>query len=454
MRRTPTSFARATFVSRTQKWLLRRSIVFTWLLAFFLCDSVVMAQDRPAKRVWIEQFRGSQAEILREAVARALIRDESIELIPQAAVAATTERVGERESAETTRLLIARELRADAIVGGTITLVRGEYTIEIIVRNGADGETLSETQWNDRRASALATKIEQELTDQLFAVFEASSAAPWQAPNTVPTGESGQSPGARPAAGQAVTSGTPPAVTVQALERALELQLGFEILRRDFVYNDDIFGALRGYRLPVGGAFSGKVALYPGGFSSSELASCFGLEVEFGNGLVLSSKSDTNKSFPTNFSRYQVSATARVPWDIFRFRVEVGYGEHVFEIDPAGPGQPRPDVPDTDYAFVVLGGGVDARLTPDISAWIAANYLHLVRANELLTEHYFPYGKGGGVDLNIGLNYRVWHALGVAAEFRWRRFLFDMQSSPGDRYVAGGATEDYLSAWFGMTWGL
>jgi hypothetical protein len=79
------------------------------------------------------------------------------------------------------------------------------------------------------------------------------------------------------------------------------------------------------------------------------------------------------------------------------------------------------------------------------------DYLKVLSAGAL-TSTTFPHASANGLDAALGAGYEIGRTFELQASASLRRYGFDMRSQPGDRVVAGGASDQYLSMVFGIAY--
>jgi hypothetical protein len=115
-----------------------------------------------------------------------------------------------------------------------------------------------------------------------------------------------------------------------------------------------------------------------------------------------------------------------------------------------------PDLP--EFSGIVSTSYVFAR--PELSARRAVSeslalfgtfgYMVLYSAGELETT-YFENLSGAGSSLSAGVLVDLGGGLEARAAVDYRRYAFEMHASPGDRFVAGGATDETVGITVGLS---
>jgi hypothetical protein len=123
----------------------------------------------------------------------------------------------------------------------------------------------------------------------------------------------------------------------------------------------------------------------------------------------------------------------------------VAYAVNSFSVTTDKADAMAPRLPGVEYKQVRAGGSIRYAATEQISLLGGASYLHLLGAGELATA-YFPRATGHGGEGHGGVAFRFSTPKGLEARIMvdLRRYVFAMNSRPGDDHVAGGATDQYL----------
>jgi hypothetical protein len=129
----------------------------------------------------------------------------------------------------------------------------------------------------------------------------------------------------------------------------------------------------------------------------------------------------------------------------------LAYAVNRFEVtsDRAGPMALR--LPGVEYEQARVGGSIRFAMFRNVSLLGGASYLHLLALGEL-ARAYFPRATGhggeghGGVAIRLGAR----SALEARVMVDLRRYVFAMNSVPGDEHVVGGAVDQYLGLNVGL----
>jgi hypothetical protein len=107
--------------------------------------------------------------------------------------------------------------------------------------------------------------------------------------------------------------------------------------------------------------------------------------------------------------------------------------------------------PNVHYQVLRAGLGTRAALSSHFSLRASVDYLHVLSAGAL-TSTAFPRATVTGVDVSLGAGYGIGKTFEIQAAGALRRYGFDMRSRPGDAFIAGGASDQYLSMIIGLAY--
>jgi hypothetical protein len=232
------------------------------------------------------------------------------------------------------------------------------------------------------------------------------------------------------------------------IEGALSLHMFYRQQR----YNQDLFQALRPYRV-IAPALGGSVALYPGAAFGTGVLSNIGVAAAYERAIGLTSGvAGADVKFPTSSDAFLVGPQYRFAFDPFRFAVRAGYAWRAFTISNS-PSELKPDIPSVDYRNVFAQAFVTWEPGTLFAVDLEAGYHYLLSLGELGSASYFPHATGAGVDASLGLTLLL-HPAEVQLAVDVEHYFFSMNPRLGDPYIAGGALDDYLGVRLTVQFGL
>lgn len=243
---------------------------------------------------------------------------------------------------------------------------------------------------------------------------------------------------------EAAPSPRPPTVPSQGGAVLLDASLGAASLLRLLDYSDDLFGALREYRLPMSALGALRVEAWPAARMGGTL-SYFGLTASAEQSFLLKSGTKGGPSFSTNAQRITLGLLGRLPVQSAEVTLSAAYGWQDFSISGEGDSA-RPDIPNVTYRFLRGGAGLRVDVTPRVAALASAAYLHVLDSGQIATSDYFPRLTVAGVEAGLGAAWQFSSPWELRVGVDYRRYFFSMHPEPGDRLIAGGALDNYVVA--------
>jgi len=120
--------------------------------------------------------------------------------------------------------------------------------------------------------------------------------------------------------------------------------------------------------------------------------------------------------------------------------VAFAYGRTAFTFDDGG--QLLGGTPSADYRY--LRPALDARVAfGPVIVRADAGYRAVLSAGYVGS--HFPRADIGGVDVSVGLTVKLPKRLELGLSGQYQRYFYDMNSQPGDPFVAGGALDEFVT---------
>jgi hypothetical protein len=228
------------------------------------------------------------------------------------------------------------------------------------------------------------------------------------------------------------------------------------------LYPDSGFKELNTYELPLGPALLVDIRFYPGAFFSRGLAANIGLVAHFEQGFATKSiygeNTDQEKELETSMQEIRVGLMGRIPLGESEIDLSGEYGIHKFRLNgdeqgTVGTGTVTdnfPLVPDTDYTFIRVGLEGRFRFSEFMVGVHVAPRI-VLGVGDLASDAWFPEASGMGFDTGLMLGYGIIPSLDVVVGVDYLRYGFDFNPIPvGAPVVAGGATDEYTSAYLAL----
>lgn len=414
--------------ARTQRELVKKIDGEGWkLLGPTIEEATPPKASKP--RLVLLALSGSQAGAVRSAIEKALAKSPDFELLPDAEAEAA--RPGEAPG-PADRVLVAAALGASLLVSGEVQGTRA-LKLTLALYNGKNGEPLGEVKLDAATAALLERAIARDLPKKLAAV--AAEAQPPTPPREEPV--------------EAAPDEAPPPAKAARLPSPLEAALTVGAGTRNYRYSDDLFAALRAYKMGPTPAAAVSARWYPGAHFTAGIAANVGLAVAYEQAFLIQSEAN-GETYDTRSREWLAGLHARLPVGALELGVDLGLGAHAFEVDDDAK---QPLVPSVDYHFI--RAGVDARYRfGSLLFGGGFGYRHVTDAGEVGSDAWFPRMDVAGLDLGAHAGYEVIPRVSLLVGARYRRYWYSMNPEPGDPFVAGGALDSYITGWAGLGWEL
>ena len=397
------------------------------------------------KRVAVLAFTGTKSGTVRSYAVGSLKKAKGISVVPDKSLR-DVEMPDDPKADDITAA--AAVLDAALLISGSVDSKKGKYTLDVIARNGADGQVMAEFSLNGRGLLGLRGSVVKDLPKKLAGPFE-RSAVPEPPEEQIEEAAGASESGGAGDAGEEEEEEEEEAASPGDDKRPSPLEIigGVRAFSRNFRYTDDLFDALRSYKLGAAPAFLIQGRWYPAAHFSGGIPSHIGLVGGYEQGVFLKSQVADGEELTTKMSEWYAGLRYRIPIEKHELGVQGTYGKHSFKVedDPAAP-----LVPDVDYTY--LRFGLDGRVRVDqILLGAHFGYRMLLDTGELQSDAWFPNTGGGGVDAGLFAGYEFITGVALVAGFDFRRYFFSFDPSPGDPLIAGGAVDEYLSGWGGLS---
>jgi hypothetical protein len=253
-----------------------------------------------------------------------------------------------------------------------------------------------------------------------------------------------------------------------AILKPLDIRAGVRFSKRTFAFRDTLSQLYpdRGVRNPLrdynGGldlAVFARLELYPAAlFGADGFASNLGLVGSFSYGIPSTTvyrpaDGSAPKNLTSQVHEWNLGARVRVPFSTKAgLGITAAYGQQRYFLKGDEMGSL---VPDIQYGYLRLGPDlwVDiGKIT--VEAFVGGRIV--LGTGELEEPRLWFRNVGArGFDAGLNLSYAVSPSIAVLAGFDFTRYGFNFNPiQPGDLYVAGGATDQYIGGWLGASFRL
>jgi hypothetical protein len=219
----------------------------------------------------------------------------------------------------------------------------------------------------------------------------------------------------------------------------LEVAAGLRGFHRRLAFEGDLFERFQSHAI-TGPALAAEVSIFPLRY--------LGLTMNGHSALGLRTRDAQGKMYTTEVYDGEGGLAGRVFVGSFVLRPAVLAG--IDRVLFTAPDEPKySGRVSTSYTF--LHPQIAVRYEPGAVAWFArGGYLILGSSGEFETD-YFSRASGAGVEGTVGVAYTLSGGVELRAAVDYRRFMFDMNSEPGDRFVVGGAVDERLGVTLGLS---
>jgi hypothetical protein len=413
---------------------MTRSIIFLVAVALFMVAPAPAWSSESTHRVAvIKGFAGPQAERIQGAVETGL--SGRYDVVPDSRVAAAAQRqgVGLVGSADFARLGRALDVRA-FVSAYTEKRDRRGWQVRLVVRRGDTGAPVGRLLVTGRRLDRLERTLTRQTSPQLQALVEEAV-----------TLKSNSSDADGPLQASAYES---EAVVEDGDNRPgelIEVAVDGRVFSRSFSYVQNLNG-LPEYRLNRAFASALEATIRPGVLISDHLAP-IGIVGGLEYGVGVSSVSAGQRRQASDVRGYSVGLEYRLFLGPASVAPQLGYAASSFIT-----GDLQGNAPNVRYRTLSAGAAGRVQLLPRLALLGRAAYLHALSAGPLSEPGRFSRATIRGVQGEATAAFAVTNQVEVRASAGLRRYGFDMNSKPGDFWVAGGAIDQQMWGGLGLAY--
>ena len=411
-------------------------------------------------RLVIRPFAGAQAARVRGAAVRGL-RQESVELFPNKQFVDEAKNLGVNLRADGGHIAPASALAVSGLIEGDVLREDGVWSAYVRLVDGDSAEVISQHFYDASTLAALAKSVQvnigrdfrKDIRKLGVAVPASMAAAPIAAVTAAP---------AEPAPKKAEVKYKTKR-SKKERPAAVDIEVDFRLVRRDFTYKDDLRDDLRDYRLDIGPGVGMKFQYFPGAHFTAGVGAQFGIDFEWERLFNFDSTRDDGANdvakFPTESQQFLVGLRWRYPTGQWEPSVVLDYGVHTFRFGVSGPAVPGEDstagIPSVKYEFVRIGAGFRVAIGKEELFIIAANaaFRGVFSVGGIGTSLWFPEAKANGMDAGLMFGFALPKGFEVRLGVDYRRYGFDLNPVPPDPpFVAGGAADQFWGFSIGVAW--
>jgi len=405
-------------------------------------------------RLVVRPFTGTQAAKIRGAAVRGL-RSEPIELFPNRQFVDKARSLGIDLESDGGHVAPASALAVSGLIEGDVLREDGVWSAYVRLVDGGSATVISQHFYDASTSAALAKSVQANIGPDFRKDIKKLGVAAPAAVAVVPVAAMTAPPvekGAKKDEAEVKYKAPRPK---GELPTAVDIEVDFRLVHRNFTYKDDLRGNLRDYKLNIGPGVGTKFQYFPGAHFTAGVGAQFGIDFEWERLFNFDSTRSDGETFPTESQQFLIGLRWRYPtgrWEPF---VVADYGVHTFRFGVSGPPVQTAGIPSVKYEFVRLGGGFRVGIGKEERFIVAMNaaFRGVFSLGGIGTDLWFPEAKANGMDAMLMLGY----ALPLGFEIRiggdYRRYWFDLNPvPPNPPYVAGGALDQYWGASIGLAW--
>ena len=429
-----------------------------------------------------------------------VLKGDGYEVVGAKEIDGTAKSVGVELDSNDGFKAVAKELAISAFVTGEVAKKKAKLT----VRNGADGSVSGEGSFGGANPNKVAADVREGFSRRLGSAVDRGRApagaktpqAP--APEAEEPADDAAAAGAADASKAAVDDSTKtstkteetPADKSAAPEetaakkadapaeesgavgpRALDVELGLRGFSRSLTYNQDLYGALRSYKLTLGPAVVANLLVFPMAFFTDSFLSNIGVEANIEQAFGVTSSVPANPNGPfvngatfnTIIHDYNIGVRYRIPFsggdEVAAF---FGGGEHAFSFrdgSSAMDARSMLSIPDTIYHYLRVGVDLRLELPGGLTGGLGVGYRDVLnQGGQIHDPGFFPFLTVAGIEADAMLGYHITPSIEARLSVDLRRYFYAMNSAPADltatppNKIAGGAVDQYVGFTIGAAY--
>jgi hypothetical protein len=440
-----------------------------WSALTVLLSALLVTSAHAETRLAVQEFEGPHASSVRSEVARVLALQDGVTVVSRSEIAMLARSL--RVDPETVggRLVLARELQLSAWISGTVKKRSHKYRLVLQFHDGAEHERVGRVSVSSSSEKRLKSKIRDELWDRSRDAVELAMAPLPEGRAPIEDRRIASAETSRDAARESdpvptAEDGTGTVTTVRSATLAqddssmmasapkprrdtLRANVGIGSPYRSFAYNDAISDTLGDHTMGGVPMFDLAMTYFPARPFTDGWGSWIGIDAAAQVSLGSTTEDTQGNKYESRYSAYRIGLRGRIPAGRHAVSLFSGYAMSKLGIEPEQADVSSP-MPNVDYRMVRTGAGAEFALTNRFSLGLDAAWLQVLSVGEL--GEWFPRATAGGVEVMLAASYALSQHFFARVTATYQRTFFDFNSQPGDAQVAGGATDQYLTAAVGM----
>jgi hypothetical protein len=403
-------------------------------------------QKPAARRIVVDHFQGEGGQKrVRSEVTRVLDEQPSVDLVSVELLDAHRKHDASVDGSAEGYAEVAAKLNAVALIRGRVAKTGDQQVLSLVVLNGQDGRRLGRVELKADTLKELRERVSTGLWREIEPLLAQAGTKNPEREEPAPAGESEEEENdaelkidrnpylekVQPEPRETVPEPKPPPEPSARTPREcswLEVMASGGAMTRNFDYENERSGALRGYALDRSPIAMLEVTGYPGALASCGLASGIGLRLGYEQ-LFGATSRIVDQELDTSGNAARAELVFRLPIGPVSVEPAAGYYRRRFAVE-------RDYVPDVTYRAVGGGLKLDLRLGLFI-AEARGTARFVFDSGQLESAGWFPGASGLGFDASglIGLAPLDW--LDVFVSGYVERYAFDLnQTEPAARTAA------------------
>ncbi len=409
-------------------------------------------------RIVVRPFTGAQAAKIRGAAVRGL-RSEPVELFPNKQFVGKARSLGVNLDADGGHIAPASALAVSGLIEGDVLHEDGVWSAYVRLVDGGSATVISQHFYDANTSAALAKSVQAGVgSDFRKEIKKLGVAVPLTVAIVPATAVTAAPAVATPKAAKATVT-YKATRTQEERPAAVDIEIDFRLVHRNFRYEDDLRGDLRDYKLRIGPGVATKFQYFPGAHFTAGVGAQFGIDFEWERLFNFDSTRADGTKFPTESQQFLVGLRWRYPTGRWEPSIVVDYGVHSFRFGVSGPPVPGEDntagIPSVKYEFLRIGAGFRVGIGSKEQFIVAASaaFRGVFSVGGIGTVQWFPEAKANGMDAMLMLGYALPMGFEIRIGADYRRYWFDLNPvAPDPPYVAGGALDQYWGFSIGAAW--
>jgi hypothetical protein len=223
---------------------------------------------------------------------------------------------------------------------------------------------------------------------------------------------------------------------------AMRAFIGIGSPYRSLAYNQPITSTLGNYQLSGAPMVDLNFSFNPARFATDSWLSWFGLDARAQIALSTPSFDRDGSQFRSRYDAFHVGVRARIPVGEHYVSAFSGYAMNRFSISAENSAIKSP-TPSVDYRSIRSGLGAELRVSDTMSLGLDVAWLNYLSVGDIAT--WFPRTTAAGLEAGLFATYAMTDTIFARAAAAYQRTFFDFNARPGDKYIPGGATDQYLA---------